>query len=489
MKANFNKILIGLAFLLLVLNACKKDINQPAGQGSQISSSSHLKTSATTTTITKEAEQGTLTNGATVGSDPSCSGGAYVALQAGNLSISVTIPADQMYDVYITASSPSGAKTNTVAVDSMSTSFTLQQSATYQDYKVMGYVALRAGTHTIQILANWGYINIDRIKLVSTSGRTYSIKTTLSNSGSTTATKQLYSWMTQQFRSKIITGQTDGTEFTYIKNLTGKTPVVRGYDMGPYSPMYAYLWSNQCNCETFGPDPNATIAEDAINWYNNNAQKPIIEFQWHWFSPMGGTAGTNTFDTQYTTFDVSQAVIQGTPEYTATIRDIDAIAVQLKKLRDAGVPVLWRPLHESGGTWFWWSAKGSAPYKALWNMMYDRLTNYHKLNNLIWVWNGDDANWYVGNTKCDIVSIDNYGSPYSYPIAADEYNKIYTITAGTKILAMSEDGSMPNIDNAFFQGVTWSYFMTWHEHLTTDNTDAMIQSIYTNPKVITLENR
>lgn len=39
--------------------------------------------------------------------------------------------------------------------------------------------------------------------------------------------------------------------------------------------------------------------------------------------------------------------------YTLLIKDIDTIAVQLKKLQDNGVPVLWRPLHEAEGKWFW----------------------------------------------------------------------------------------------------------------------------------------
>lgn len=33
-------------------------------------------------------------------------------------------------------------------------------------------------------------------------------------------------------------------------------------------------------------------------------------------------------------------------------------AEELKKFEDADVPILWRPFHESDGTWFWWGAKG-----------------------------------------------------------------------------------------------------------------------------------
>ena len=80
------------------------------------------------------------------------------------------------------------------------------------------------------------------------------------------------------------------------------------------------------------------------------------------------------------------------------IRDIDAISEQLKILQDNNVTVLWRPLHEASGGWFWWGCRGKDAYQWLWNLMYERQTHYHKLNNLIWVWNGQDPDWYVGMT-------------------------------------------------------------------------------------------
>ena len=67
--------------------------------------------------------------------------------------------------------------------------------------------------------------------------------------------------------------------------------------------------------------------------------------------------------------------------YDLLIRDIDAIAEQLKRLQDAGVPVLWRPLHEASGGWFWWGNAGAEAYKELYVLLYDRLTNHHDRGN------------------------------------------------------------------------------------------------------------
>lgn len=83
----------------------------------------------------------------------------------------------------------------------------------------------------------------------------------------------------------------------------------------------------------------------AIAWHKSTQGKGIATFYWHWFSPSGGQLKTSTFYTNNTNFDVNRAVDPNTAEHTETIRDIDAIAVQLKRLQAEKVPVLWRPLH------------------------------------------------------------------------------------------------------------------------------------------------
>jgi mannan endo-1,4-beta-mannosidase len=297
------------------------------------------------------------------------------------------------------------------------------------------------------------------------------------DTSATSATKALYSYLRSTFQTKIIGGTGDGSSADYVYNLTGQYPLIRMFEMGPYSPEYAWYWSN--GGDTFAPLSNYPDVPNAANWYLNNNCQPIISFQWHWYSPMGGTVGTDTFYTSNTTFDVSRAVTPGTAEYTATLRDIDAIAVQLKRLSDANVPVLWRPLHEAGGTWFWWSAKGGAAYIALWNLMYNRLVNTDGIHNLIWVWNGDDPTWYPGNSKVDVLAIDANTSSQT------EYNKILSISGGQKFLAMSETGQLPDVDSCFTGGTPWAYVDQWGS--ITGNTDSQIKSFFTNPNTATLQ--
>ena len=139
-----------------------------------------------------------------------------------------------------------------------------------------------------------------------------------------------------------------------------------------------------------------------------------MTFQWHWFSPSGGSLKTSTFYTSNTNFDVSRAVQSGTAEYNAVIIDIDAIATQLKRLKSAGVPVLFRPLHEAGGKWFWWGAKGSDACKKLYYIMRDRIINHHGIDNLLWVWSTPEADWYPGNQHVDILGYDSYPGTHNY---------------------------------------------------------------------------
>src|ERR1043165_6132408 len=130
-------------------------------------------------------------------------------------------------------------------------------------------------------------------------------------------------------------------------------------------------------------------------------------FCWHWNAPKDlidqpGKEWWRGFYTEATTFDVTMAMNDVTSdEYTLIIRDIDAIATQLKRLQSANIPVIWRPLHEAEGKWFWWGAKGAEPCKWLWKLLYDRLVNEHHLDNLIWVWtstgNPDATQWYPGD--------------------------------------------------------------------------------------------
>lgn len=433
-----------------------------------------------------EAETGVLT-GVSISPAAGGSSGPFVTGfdNAGDkVTVSITVPVAGSYRLDISYRSIYGAKIQDLyANDVFVAGVQFPLAAGFVTINV-GSVILKAGLNTLSIQKNWGYMDIDKFSIYTTPPNVFNITPSLIDAQANTATKDLYSFLLSQFGSRIISGATNDY-YNNIKTLTGKSPLLRAWDMASYSPMYPYNWAN--GGFAFGAVDNHD-AENAIDWYNSTNKKGMVAFHWHWGSPSGGTVGTNTFYTTNTVFDISKAVISGTQENTDALRDIDAIAVQLKKLQAAGVPVLWRPLHEAGGGWFWWGAKGSAAAKTMWDIMYDRLTNYHQLHNLIWVWSTPEPDWYPGNSKVDIIGFDSYPGAYNYTIQKNVFDNLYTVTTGNKLIAMSENGPLPNMDDAISTGAPWSYFMTWSDLAFSQNASQHILDVYNNARVITLEN-
>jgi len=147
-------------------------------------------------------------------------------------------------------------------------------------------------------------------------------------------------------------------------------------------------------------------------------------------------------------------------EYSLLLRDMDAIAAQLKKVASNNIPVLWRPLHEASGGWFWWGAKGATPFKALWRLLYNRLTTYHNLHNLIWAISNEDPNWYPGNDVVDIVGVDAYPSDIGDALSPN-WMALRAQFNGVKLLALTEFGGVPDIERMQVFGVYWAYFACW----------------------------
>ena len=290
--------------------------------------------------------------------------------------------------------------------------------------------------------------------------------------------RSLYASLRSQYGVKIYSGQTT-KRFDAVTALAGKTPAVRAFDMKNYSPHNPWH-------DDWSPWDDGTVQE-AIDWYNGTGGKGVVTFQWHWFSPSAGRLRTSSFYTRDTAFDVSRAVVPGSQEYTDVLRDIDAIAVQLKRLRDAGVPVLWRPLHEAGGRWFWWGAKGPAPCLRLYDLMYERLAVHHQLHNLIWVWSTPEPAWYPGNAKVDMVGYDSYPGPYIYSSQRAVFDGLYALVRGEKLIALTENGPIPDIDECLRVDARWAYFLSWSDLAESQNSPQHIRSVFAHPDVVTIE--
>jgi len=434
-----------------------------------------------------EAENGILSGVVVSKSSSGYSGAGYVTgfdSDGDKVTVTVTIQERGLYKIKIRFNGPYGAKTQDFSVNGGFTSqVSFPATSVFSEADAGSYV-LEKGDNTLSVIKNWGWIEIDKFTIYSTSKNSYNIATSLVDTNANEATQSLYQFLYSQFGKKIISGQTNDY-YANIKTITGKSPVLRVGDLQHFTQGYAYLWQN--GGHTFGWHDDGSVTS-LINWYNSTEKKGILSFQWHWHSPTGGQPGTNTFYTNQTTFDVTKAVQPGTAEYGYIIRDIDSIATQLKKLQDANIPVLWRPLHEAGGGWFWWGAKGAVPCKALYNIIFDRLKNYHQLHNLIWVWSTPETDWYPGNDKVDIIGYDSYPGAYNYGTQKNIFDILFKLTKGEKLIAMSENGPIPDPGECLTLDAPWSYFMSWSNLATLQNSTAHLIEVFSNPNVLTLEN-
>ena len=233
----------------------------------------------------------------------------------------------------------------------------------------------------------------------------------------------------------------------------GRTPALYGTDWG---------FSRAGDIDSIYARDN--IVKEVIKQYRNGS---IIAICWHEVRPTADEPVTfrgspTSVQGRLSDADWDALLTPGTPVNRKWCAQVDVIAGYLKQLEDARVPILWRPLHEMNGNWFWWGGRvGERGTQQLYRMMYDRLVNVHKLNNLIWVWNCDRPNtpygqfvdYFPGQPYVDVLALDCYG-------AFDQryYDEMNALSDG-KVMAISEGG--PPALEVYQTQPKWTYYMPW----------------------------
>ncbi len=237
-----------------------------------------------------------------------------------------------------------------------------------------------------------------------------------------------------------------------------------------------------------------TIAEAKKKY----AEGHIITLMWHGCFPTDGDCCNGSsiwaMENRPSPEVWNELVTEGTELNNAWKEGADKIAGHLKELRDAGIPVLWRPYHEMNGVWFWWcNQKGEQGFKRLWIMMYNYFTEVHQLNNLIWVWNtnaprdipGDEAwpyaDFYPGSEYVDILAADVYRNDYK-----QSHHDDLLALGGGKPIALGEVGNVPTLEIMEKQA-KWSWFMPWGWILFVFDKPELIKEIMNSDKVLTLD--
>ncbi|MGA3258604.1 MAG: glycosyl hydrolase [Bryobacteraceae bacterium] len=257
-----------------------------------------------------------------------------------------------------------------------------------------------------------------------------------------------------------------------VHSLTGKYPAIWGSDFG----------------FTDEEDKDSILHRDLMiaEAKKQAAAGSIIYLCWHMLRPTEdepgkpGASWKGSVQARLTDDQWAELITPDTPLHKRWEKYMDIAAGYLKQLQDAHIPVLWRPMHENNGGFFWWGGRpGMGGTAQLYREVYARMVYVHHLDNLIWVWNqngpapmGEFFNFFPGQQYVDIVSYDNYRE------LNDRYYYEMLALAEGKPIALGEVGVPPSAEVLKAQP-RWAWFMVWAGMV-----NDRILPAYSNPYVI-----
>jgi len=300
------------------------------------------------------------------------------------------------------------------------------------------------------------------------------------NKNASKEAKELLAYISR-LDGKILSGQhcyshEPDKYYEKVNELTGEYPAIWGAD---------FYWSNRKT------DPGSKIVQEVIDKHEKGA---IITLMWHVGRPIDDApyGWKESVQNKISDSDWAELITPGTEIHKRWEDQVDRLAVHLKEIQEQNIPVIWRPYHEMNGVWFWWGdKKGEDGYIQLWKMLYERLTAYHEINNLIWVWNAnaprdipeDEAfaykDFYPGHDYVDVLATD----VYHYDYEQKDYNQLLELAQG-KPIALGEVGELPKI-NILKAQPKWSWFMVWSGWLMTANTEERVKEVYGYSNTVT----
>jgi mannan endo-1,4-beta-mannosidase len=209
----------------------------------------------------------------------------------------------------------------------------------YPNSEQLGLVTYSHPPIHFQLILLRYLIDAITLKLANTRGP-HQVTTTPVNKNANNDAKALLKYLGSIYGEKILSGQQDQASLDWVTQNVGKTPAILGLDLMDYTDSRKARGAS------------STDVDRAIAFAKKGG---IVTFCWHWGAPAGlfdtsAQPWYRGFYTEATDFNIETALANtNNANYTLLMKDIDTIAVQLKKLQDARVPVIWRPLHEAEG--------------------------------------------------------------------------------------------------------------------------------------------
>ncbi|MCI6873453.1 glycosyl hydrolase [Hallerella sp.] len=477
---------------------------------------------ATPTVYEAEEQSGVDTSAITSDATYSYSGGKYVQVSKA-MTFTVQVDETAMYDIATQVLihqydwTTSVILVNGVEAGSMLTTPRTCDSV----YTITASAKMKAGENTITV--GNGAIGVDYVSVERHPDPVFNISSTPVTPGATEAAYKVLDFLKDNFGTKTIsgmmisdqvfnydygnmkllkagectpadsckysdaevawTGQTDIAEFY---NRSGHYPAIGGFDM-----LFAAGGRHEEGWFKGYTENNLVMTEELWN------KGGIPTFTWHWkvgedtifytqangYKNAGCTEGVTKTADNNTCFNYTLAFTDSTCKeintssevYQNIVNDVDIVSNYFLQLQEKDIAVVWRPLHEASGGWFWWGVASAECYVQLYRLVFDRMVNTNGVKNLLWVWNintdptyGYDYSalngaWYPGDEYVDIVAVDIYDPLLNHNSGANYYNKIISEVGTNKLIALSENGAIPDIDSIAEDKAYWSYWMTWSQ--------------------------
>jgi mannan endo-1,4-beta-mannosidase len=218
----------------------------------------------------------------------------------------------------------------------------------------------------------------------------------------------------------------------------------------------------------------------------------IVTLMWHAVRPIEDEPGTfrDSICGKLSDEQWGELLAEGTRINQRWKSQVDTIGSYLRQLRDAKVPILWRPYHEMNGGWFWWGKRGGDNgYRKLYRMLFDRLARFHSLNNLLWVYNCNELTegidsyetHYPGDDVVDILATDVYHGGF----AERDYNELSAVARG-KPIALGEVGALAPLD-VMQRQPRWAWLMVWHDPSQWLKDRKAVAAMFSDPRLVTLD--
>jgi len=439
--------------------------------------------------------------------DSKYSGGKALELTAGTAKITFTYNAetDGKYTLYVCYDALYGAKVVNVTVNSNTS--TLQTLDKVVEEAEAGTFIMNKGNNTIEITPNWTWFRIDYIRIDNGSSTAveFNISQTPVDANASKAAKNIYAFLYDNFGKKTISGIMTGDMDSANGDITQHADVKAVFEAsGKYPALVGFDFMNATGIhqdDAWYKDYTNRSIELAKDLYRRGG---LPAFTWHWRDPSRQTGefySNNQVQTPCTV-KISEAMNAdgswntSSNLYANIIKDIDTIADYFLALQELGIACIFRPLHEASGGWFWWGTDGAANFVKLYQLIVDEMVNQKGVHNVIWVWNPctvNDGDWNPGADYYDVAAIDIYNNAYDYSSNYAAFDKLRSLTNGKKLIALSENGPIPDIDKEFAEDAVWSWWMPWYQTWGGNFVDKTSKEEWTkcmgDDRVITLEDR